>query len=206
MIDQLRTALQPMNAWIAVALDSMPGWCTPAKARAMAELILETEPDVVVEIGVFGGRSLLTQAMAAQLVGHGRVYGIDPWRREACLEGKNDPANDAWWSSINIEDIQRQCVDAIWRYNLQHHAIVLRAHSADVADLFPIIDILHIDGAHSELASVRDVTNYLPRVRPGGHIWFDDTDWATTARAVAMVAEQCEPIKDVGACRLFRKR
>ena len=90
--------------------------------------------------------------------------------------------------------------------------MVLRCGSEHAVGLFPDypgaeqIDILHIDGNHSELASVRDVTTWLPRVKSGGYIWFDDTNWATTQRAIALLYVSCEVVKDVGDCRLFRKR
>ena len=58
------------------------------------------------------------------------------------------------------------------------------------------IDILHIDGNHSEQASYLDVTKWVPLVRSGGWIFFDDMTWFengvfTTARAVEWLNANC---------------
>lgn len=202
---------------ITRVVPQMQGWCTVEKALAMAQLIEDTKPNVIVELGVFGGRSLIPQALALQAqqsspVSPARIYGIDPWKKDACLEGTNDKANDEWWAKLDLEAIHRGCMEVIWHYNLDRHCTVIRAAGEHVAELFPdfdgaeSIDILHIDGNHSELASTRDVGLWLPRVASGGYIWLDDTDWATTQKAVEMVSEQCDLVKDFGKFRLYRKR
>jgi predicted O-methyltransferase YrrM len=204
---------------IALTVPSMHGWCTVEKALAMADLIYETRPQLVIELGVFGGRSLIPQAMALKTNGHGHIYGIDPWKKEACLEGANDKENDEWWEKLDLEAVFLSCMDFIWSSGLDPWCSVIRAKSEHVVGLLPIkekvgiedvatnpIDILHIDGNHSEVASTRDVELWLPRVRRGGHIWLDDTDWATTKKAVDLLTAACDVVKDVGTCRLFRKR
>lgn len=186
--------------------EPMEGWCSIEKALAMAELILETKPMSVVEIGVFGGRSLIPQAMALRENGVGMVYGIDPWKKSVAIEGENSKENNEWWLKLDLEAIHVHCIDHIWRYNLDSWVTIIRAPSQNCRHLFPLIDILHIDGAHSEVSSVRDVLNYLPRVKSGGYIWFDDTDWETTKRAVDLVEAECSKVKMVGSCALYRKR
>lgn len=191
---------------IVMAVDEpMEGWCDSTKALVMAELILECKPTTVVEIGVFGGRSLVPQAMALRENGHGMIYGLDPWKKSVAVEGTNSKENDEWWLKLDLEYIHRHCIEHIWHYQLDSWATIIRSASQNCYSLFNAIDILHIDGAHSEVASVRDVVNYLPRVNHGGYIWFDDTDWTTTKTAVSMVMAECAEIKQVGNCKLFRK-
>lgn len=191
------------------------GWCTDEKARLLAGLVLGSSPACVVEIGVFGGSSLVPLALALRKQGRGVVYGIDPWRREAALEGANDPANDAWWAAVDLEGAHRGAVEALWSRGLQTHAVLIRSGSETAAALFPAIDLLHLDGNHSELASTRDVTLYLPRVRPDGLIVADDVNWPTTAQALRLLADHCSVVGDLvthdvagtctGHCRVFRK-
>lgn len=181
------------------------GWCETDKAVAMADLILYEKPNVVVEIGVFGGRSLVPQAMACQMNGKGMVYGMDAWLKEVAIEGDNSPQNDDWWSSLDMDYIFKHCFQNIMNYGVNDYAVIIRAPSQNCVQLFNSIDILHIDGAHSEVASVRDVVNYMPKVKPGGFIWFDDVDWETTKKAVAMVEQFCERVDMVGTCALYRK-
>lgn len=198
---------QQLQQRITEHLPLMEGWLTPERGVEMAELILQTKPGIVVEIGVFGGRSLIAQALALKSNGAGRIYGIDAWKPAAALEGENE-ANKQWWSSnVDLHHIHRLATEAIWNYGLDEYAVLLRGHSQFCCELFiGGIDILFIDGNHSEPASCRDVELYLPMVIQGGHIWFDDCDWPTTQKALAMMNAQCDLIKDAGSYRLYRKR
>lgn len=182
------------------------GWCTPEKALAMATLIAQKLPKVCVEIGVYSGRSLVPQAMVLQAVNHGVIYGIDPWKKSHASEGNCSEADKEWWDSVDLHAIHNYCMDKIWEQALDGHCVIVRAASHFCAQLFNTIDILHIDGCHSEESSCRDVNLYLPKVMRGGHIWIDDTDWATTAKAQAMLANACEKVSQVGTCALYRKK
>jgi hypothetical protein len=181
----------------------------------------------VVEIGVFGGRSLLPMALAvrelkrSQEAGgrrqesgdrsqesaeiphsafriphyEGRVYGIDPWTKAAALEGVNDEANDKWWASLDLGAIYAAAADEIARQKVSEEVFLLKLTSVEAVPLFRKIDFLHVDGNHSELASCRDVDLYLPKVPEGGTVWMDDTNWATTQKAVRRVEECCRLVE-----------
>lgn len=197
-------------------LPPLDGWTEPDKACEMAELILEHKPKVVVEIGTFGGRSAIAQAFALrQNNDGGRIYCIDPWRLEYSLEGESSDNRKWWTQNINIDEIHTKCMHAIWQHNLDDWLVVIRAASQHVYQLFPEIDLLLIDGNHSEVASLRDAQLYLPRVSPNGLIWLDDTDWivadegkvlASTKKAVELIETQCALVKDMGKHRLYQKR
>ena len=58
------------------------GWCSIEKAYALASAIIALRPGVVVEIGIWAGRSLIPMALALKKVGAGKIIGIDPWRAE----------------------------------------------------------------------------------------------------------------------------
>lgn len=193
---------------------------TPEQGVHMAELILEVRPDVVLEIGVFGGRSLIAQALACRAVdgthsgtgsppGKGRVFGIDPWKTEATLEGETDE-NKKWWSTVDMHEIHKKCMEAIWRLNLDRHVRIIRGASQDVHIIFrqkelrP--DILFIDGNHSEISSCRDVKLYLPLLRTNGFCWFDDCLWPSTKMALDMMDKDCILRKDYGSYRLYQKK
>lgn len=166
-------------------------WLDLHRACQMAELIYETDPKVVVEIGTFKGQSLLTMAFALRELNHGgTIYGIDPWKNEYALEGDRDWADKTWWKDIDLHAIHQGCMEQIWAHHLDEWVVVIRAPSQHVSQLFARlpIDVLYIDGNHSELASVRDVCLYVPHVAPGrGWIIMDDTDWQTTQKAVSLI-------------------
>jgi predicted O-methyltransferase YrrM len=187
------------------------GWCWMDKAVAMCELIERVKPTCVVELGIFGGRSMLPQALMLKELGHGVIYGIDPWTRPAALEGEHAKADADWWGKQDLERIMIRFMGQVVNLGLVDVAIPIRATSQAVKAVFSFgsIDILHIDGNHSELASLRDIDLYFPKVRPGGHIWLDDIGWPTNAAAVMRLDGLCETIMDVkskeGHCRLYRK-
>lgn len=191
---------------IEAAVGPLDGWTTPERGLKMAELVLKVRPRLVVELGVFGGKSLIPQAMAVRHNDMGVVVGIDPWKVEPALEGEND-ANREWWSkSVNLEEIHRKTMGAIWQHHLDRWAVIIRATSQDAAPVIGEIDILNIDGNHSEVASCRDVSNYLPKVRAGGFVWMDDADWNSTKPAQKMMDEHCDLIEDAGHWRLYQKK
>lgn len=192
---------------IGDTVSKMEGWCSEEKAVAMAELILESFPKTVVEIGIFGGRSLVPQAMALKEMGAGVIYGMDPWQLDAAIEGDNGKVNDDWWiKNVKLNEIHQLCMAEIWNHKLEQSCVVIRSGSQFCVNLFRKIDILHIDGNHSELTSCRDVQLYVPKVRKGGFIWFDDTDWSTTKKAVQMLEKVADKIREVGSCSLYQKR
>lgn len=50
----------------------------------------------------------------------------------------------------------------------------------------PFIDILYIDGAHDSASVARDIVLYVPLVKPGGYVIFDDYGHPDVRRAVDM--------------------
>ena len=184
---------------------NLHGWCTLEKALALAELILEIIQRKVIEIGVYGGRSLIPMALALHQVGHGKVYGIDPWSNQAALEGDVGKENADWWNTLDLEMIHRSCMSALRAENLEDWAVILRCRSQDCVELFPGCQILHLDGNHSELVSCRDLDLYLPALQADAYLWFDDADWATTSKAGARLDQELTRIKQVGQCLLYQK-
>ena len=171
------------------AMDLLEGWCTQKKASVLIDLVLMVKPEIVVEIGVFGGKSLVPMAFAVKENGSGIVYGIDPWEKERSMEGWDD-ANKDWWGSVDHDAIMTGLQDKIVQFSLQDHIQLLRSTSEQALPI-PNIDILHIDGNHSEETSVFDVTKWVPLVKRGGFIVFDDEDWDTTRKAQALMEQYC---------------
>ncbi len=178
-------------------LASLPreGWCTEEKALMLASKILESNPKVCVEVGVFGGRSLVPQAMALQQDGSkGFIVGIDPWSLDAALEGGIGPLNEDWWkNNVTLEDIYRGCLESILQLKLTFECRIVRARSEQAVRMFDdkSVDWLHLDSNHSELVSCRDVGLWAPKMADKSTWIFDDTDW--TSQAVAL-----NRIKDLG--------
>lgn len=138
-----------LEAKIRQLVPSLQGWCAVEKALEMAQALCEIRPRICVEIGVFGGRSLLPQALACQSLQQGHVFGIDPWSATDSLEALSHPDDIAYWSQLDHEAIFRGCLQALLNEGLTPFCSLIRASAQHCADLFVNIDVLHIDGNHS---------------------------------------------------------
>lgn len=192
-------------------LPSMEGWCTREKALTLMDLVFEYEPDVCVEIGVFGGASFCPIAAAVKLRGRGLVIGIDPWDRNEMilnLDPVQDQAHIRWWGKVNIDRVLSNFNAMVRRLELGKHVIAIRATSEQALFMIPEIDLLHIDGNHSEVSSLRDVEMYLPKVRSGGVVIYHDSLWAERQKGLEELLKFCEVLEviDNGNCIVMVKQ
>jgi len=171
------------------------GWCTPEKACAMASAILTMRPEVVLEIGIWAGRSLIPMAMAVHHVKQGKVIGIDPWSAEAATVGQ-EGANFQWWRDVPYEMIYNQFLKDVQRFGVSQVIEIHRKKSDDV-DPPKNIGLLHVDGNHGPQA-VRDVDRFAPNVRVGGLVFCDDIGWAGGG-----VSQSVEHLKHLGFEQLY---
>jgi len=172
-------------------------WCDLHKAHTLAALVLALRPRVIVEIGVWMGGSLVPMALALQwldahaapalerLEQRGKIYGIDPWSPVASVAGEDDATNVAWWSGVDHETAYTKLLLRIADLGLAPYVGIARITSDDfepsILGAMPGvvgcgIDLIHIDGNHTEQAH-RDAKRYLPHVRVGGIVVFDDVGW-----------------------------
>ena len=180
-----------IDARVDSILPLLPGWCTPDKGKRIARLARDVNPRLCVELGVFGGRSLVALAMGVALNGAGRVHGVDPFTKAAAVEGTNGKVNDEWWSKIDYEDIRKHAMRAVETNGLQPFVTFVRAKSAEVVDRYEdgSIDILHQDSNHSAEVSTAEVRMWMPKLRLGGFWIFDDIDWETTRGAQQLLLD-----------------
>lgn len=205
IVDAIETYIPPLE-----------GWSRPDRCCEMAELVIDIKPKVVCEIGVFGGRGTIAQGFALrENSNQGHIYGIDPWKLEYAIEGEWSENQNWWRNNIDLDDIHKRCMHAIWAHNLDQWVTIIRAASQHCFKLFPRIDILTIDGSHTEEASFRDARLYVPNVVSGGYIWADDADWQikegdkviqSTQKAMRYIEESCDLVKQIGNMRLYKKR
>jgi len=199
---------------IEKTLPQMHGWCSLEKAKKFIDLIEKQKPEVCVEIGVFGGASLIPQAMALKENKKGKVHGIDPWTSDCALEEMVNKDHKDWWSKLDLESVYKSCIQKIEQFELQSYCRIIRDKSENVYDTFPngSIDILHIDGNHSEALSYKDAVLYLPKVKKNGYIMFDDIWWTeqdnyvTTRKAIVHLLEKCDKVELINNdCMLLQR-
>jgi predicted O-methyltransferase YrrM len=204
---------RPSKKQVISQLPFVEGWCSKEKASLLYDFIINEKPKTCVEIGVFGGASILPIATALKVnCNNAVVYAIDPWKTEECLKG-HDKANADWWSKVNLDSIYKSFVNLVTRNSLQNQVVILKQTAEGALTHIPAkIDFLHIDGNHGEEAVNFDVDNYFPRVKKGGIIVCDDVHWQvngkrTTKGAYDKMMSSCTVIAscDKGECLFLRK-
>lgn len=167
-----------------------PGWCTKEKTERLYKIVSDNIPNLIVEFGVFGGRSLIPMALALKNIGKGKIIGIDPWEREASITSydSEDP-NYKWWFNLDHNAIFKSFINSVHEYNINDFVEYYRKRSNEVVNLFEdqSIDILHQDGNHTEFISSEEVELYYNKVKPGGFWLMDDCDWPTTKKAQELI-------------------
>lgn len=167
------------------------GWCTVAKAEKLAQLVLDYQPKLIVELGVFGGRSIGAMAMACQNIGSGRCIGIDPWTVKASTEGNLEQVHLDWWGKIDHENVYQLCKSRLRQVGLGGVELWRETDETAITKFDDgTIDLLHSDSNHSEEVSVRVTQMWHPKIRKGGILVFDDILWSTQARAVEMIKKE----------------
>jgi hypothetical protein len=181
--------------------EKIEGWCTKEKAIKMATLIKPT--DFCVELGVWGGRSLLPMCFMTK----NKVIGIDAWAKVASLEGINDEKNDEWWKNVDYDKMFNYTKDLLNNYNCRN-ARLIRSKSSDVVNNFKdeSIDFLHQDSNHSEEISCSEVELYYKKVKINGFWIFDDTNWETTRKAQQLLLNYgYQEIYDYGTWKIYKR-
>lgn len=191
---------------IATVLPTLDGWCELPKATDLASMVVAIRPNTVVEIGVFGGRSLIPCALALQAVGKGRIIGIDPWQAKISA-GDYTGENADWWRTVDHEAIYQKFRSRVTELDLDSFVRVERKKSDDV-EAPEVIDIFHLDGSHSAEQAVRDTKRFAPNVRVGGFVITDDDDWSDggPAQAIKLLLKMgMVPLYKTGTGTVFQR-
>ena len=166
------------------------GWCPQDKIEKLEEIVSCFKNPVIVESGVYGGKSIIPMAVVCKKRGRGHCYGIDPWDKVASVEGYPlEDTNAVWWSKLDYSYVYREWRNALRRYDVEKFVTELKGKSDEFVKNFAegSINIFHLDSNHSELVSCREVEQWHPKIKMGGYFVFDDTDWNTTLKAQTML-------------------
>jgi predicted O-methyltransferase YrrM len=187
---------------ILACLETTDGWCTAKKALWLADLILRGRVANVLEVGIFGGKSLIPMALAVQANGGaGRVIGVEPWSAAVAVAEATNETNDAWWSSVDFAQIKTRFFANAARYGVLPLIKIFETDSETALAIFeregPQFELVHIDGAHSPERALRDAQCWLKLVKPGGAIVFDDIAWPSVKAAREFLQGACDVIEEV---------
>lgn len=189
-------------------------WCSKDKVHLLMDLICATKPEVCVEIGAFGGSSVLPMVGTLRYLQKGNITAIDAWSNSVAIENMDaDDPNRAWWSVVDMEGMYRNFIHAIDVTSPDSRCRVLRMTS-ETASLFvgDDIDFLHLDGDYTEKGSLRDVHLYIPKVKKGGYILLSNLfvmvkNKAPKMKSFSELFDACEMLCEIDRDNvvLFRK-
>lgn len=154
----------------------------------LADAIDRQRPDVVVEVGVWKGASVLTMARRMREIAcDGVVIAVDTWLGSA----------EHWLSPGAIPIMAgRSLLYDVFASNvlidgLSGHVLPLSLDSASASEVLARLDIrpgvIHIDAAHDYQSVSIDLKRWWRLLKPGGTLIADDYDcpaWPTVTRAV----------------------
>ena len=173
------------------------GGCSFEKAYIMAWLIANFKLKSTVDIGVYRGRSLFSQAIAHKRFSNGIVYGIDPWDSELARENDNKELKEAIDDFIDKTDFS-EIGREVARYNFEKgfndHCVLIQKKSEDAISQFRdrnvIFDLIHIDGNHATEIVMKDIELYLPLLAERGFVVLDDISWDSVQPAFNAVSSK----------------
>lgn len=179
-------------------LSSLHGWCIPTKMQrlnALVEQVIEETPKqqeiLVVECGVFAGRSLFPMALAGKKHNRGVFWGFDTWDNVAPLEGTNSPENDKYWSELDMEFVLERFIGSIKFLGLGYLVNFSRLRTDEAYNIFKdgSISILHQDSNHSSEVILKELELWAPKMKIGGYWVTDDNDWESTKEGYAKLPD-----------------
>lgn len=151
------------NLWIKVAAEHRlmyePTWLGrpiiqfPTDIVAIQELLWKLQPDVVIETGVAHGGSLVLSASILELIGKGKVIGVD----------------------IEIRSHNREAIEA---HPLKHRIDLIEGSSVADATLIEVRKaissaqcvVVFLDSNHTEAHVLKELELYAPFVTPGSYL------------------------------------
>lgn len=155
------------------------GWCTEKKSSKIIEIIknINRENIKCVEIGVYGGKSILPLAIELKNKNDNSIiYAIDSWKTEDSVSGYSDE-NYEWWSKVDLEKYYRIFQNLVEDFDLKN-VITKRQNSCDVnIEEMGEIDYIYIDGQHTEKNLTHDIEKFGERIKKDGYMLLDDIDW-----------------------------
>jgi predicted O-methyltransferase YrrM len=164
----------------------VPAYCLDFTREYIKNHLNTIKNGIFVEIGVFGGSTLLDIYDICQK-NNILIYGIDPWDKISIFNGISSEE-----TNINVKNqeinrylnIKTNLYKIIKNNNLKINLI--NDNSCNVYDNFNnnSIDCIHIDGDHSYNGVKNDLNFYWSKIKNGGMIINDDYHWLGCKKAI----------------------
>lgn len=183
---------------IETLVPTLDGWCSPQRACELAAIVVGLKPKTTVVLGTWGGRDLLSLAMAHRHNGFGRVVGCDPYSAQASVEGQTGKDSE-WWSNQQMHDLV--CERFLGNIKALGLTDWVEFHKAKSRDVTPPKDIgLLISDANHGPEAISEIETWAPNVVPSGIVYCDDIGWAGNS-----VKEAVSRLLKMGFVQLYER-
>tara|TARA_R110002060_G_scaffold24513_1_gene33297 strand:+ start:480 stop:1091 length:612 start_codon:yes stop_codon:yes gene_type:complete len=160
------------------------GWFFPANKRWYEKHATNIKNGIIVEIGVFGGASLLSVADICK-DNNTQLYGVDTWE---LLELKNGDRQTPEQLKIFREGLkaQRLKLEKITNELNYSHITLVKDFSMQAVHRFKdnSIDLIYLDASHDYKNVTQDLKSWFPKLKKNGILGGDDWGWPEVKRAV----------------------
>lgn len=162
------------------------GWFKPTQKDWYVEQIKKIKNGIVVEIGVYGGASILSVADIAKNNGV-KIYGIDPWEQIDEANGEKLIGEDKIILQTRLLKCRVNLENILKKLNYTNINLIQGKSQDDyVINKFDdnSIDIVFVDGNHSYESVFMDLSLWYLKVKGGGMIAGHDWKWDSVNSAV----------------------
>ena len=145
------------------------------------DLVALLRPAILVELGVDRGESYFAFCQSAlENQADTRCFGVDTWKGDQHAGGYDETT----FSQVSEHN----------RANYGSFSTLLRAEFDEALDTFQneTIDLLHLDGLHTEAAVRQDLSRWIPKLRRGGILLVHDVDVRTKGFGVWKVWQELQ--------------
>jgi predicted O-methyltransferase YrrM len=209
------TLLHTINPYEGFNFRSYPldlhGW--GGQSPAFCELVVQTKPALIVEVGTWKGASALEMAEATRDAGLStQILCIDTWL--GALEFWTDRNDSERYESLQLRhgypSVFYQFLANVCHKGFQDR-IVPFPQTASIAALWLrfygiTADMVYVDASHEEEDVYQDLFNYWDIVAPSGILFGDDYSWDGVRLAVNRFArEQGRQISFIADKWILRK-
>lgn len=187
------------------------GWCSLNKAGCIIDCINDicarTENPTCVEIGVYGGKSVIPAVLELKRLNKGKFYAIDPWDNIEATKGYFGEHYNFWFN-IDLNNIYSIFVNLLDENDCDSYVEIIRKPSDEAPEIHDI-DFLYIDGQHTDQA-IRDVHKYASQVRLNGYCIVDDINrevWGEVSTKTPDILEEMgfTPQKYIDDAIIFKR-
>jgi len=157
------------------------GWHNPKQEQRYRKLVEGLNNGIVVEVGVYGGASLLPIVEICQKT-NTKIFGIDPWEKLNVTHRMTPGGQQISVDNCNSNQLKtvRLHLENIIKIESYEEAITLIhdfSQEASIQFKENTIDVLYLDGSHDYDAVLGDLESWFPKIKRGGVLLGDDWNW-----------------------------